>query len=95
MTLTLELSPDLEQRLQSAAALKGISPGDYAVQLLEEELSHAGKRGQKTAALLQTWLDEPDDGEDREAYAELTRSLDEDRPTERKLFPPELKGISW
>jgi predicted DNA-binding antitoxin AbrB/MazE fold protein len=42
---------------------------------------------ERTAALMAT---EPDGG-----YEENCRALDEARESNRKLFPPELKGITW
>ena len=34
-------------------------------------------------------------GEQRETIEYLVRALDEDRLSDRKLFPKELKGKSW
>lgn len=45
--------------------------------------------------MLDRWLEEADEAEDKEAYEELTKAIDEVRPSHRKLFPPELKGITW
>jgi len=33
--------------------------------------------------------------EQKETGDFLVRALDEDRPSERKLFPPELEGVTW
>ena len=33
--------------------------------------------------------------EQKETGDLLVRALDEDRPSERKLFPPELEGVTW
>jgi hypothetical protein len=44
--------------------------------------------------LLQSWLDE-DDEEQQETGQYLIQALDEDRLSERKLFPLEMKGITW
>ena len=46
-------------------------------------------------ALVQSWLDEGDEREQKETGEYLIQALDEDRLSERKLFPAELKGISW
>ena len=40
-------------------------------------------------------MEDEDPEEQKETFEYLLRVLDEDRPSERKLFPPELKGISW
>ena len=45
--------------------------------------------------LIQSWIDEDDPGEQRETLEGLVRALDEDRLSNRKLFPPALKGKSW
>ena len=46
-------------------------------------------------ALFQSWMQEDDAGEQRETLEHLVRALDEDRLSNRKLFPEELKGKSW
>jgi hypothetical protein len=46
--------------------------------------------------LLQSWIDdENDDEEQKETGDYLIRVLDEDRLSDRKLFPPEKEGITW
>jgi len=49
----------------------------------------------RAAALLQSWIDEGDDVEQRETGEVLLAGLDANRLSERKHFPPELKGKSW
>ena len=39
--------------------------------------------------------EEDDEEEQRETMEYLVRTLDEDRFSDRKLFPEELKGITW
>jgi len=94
MTLTLNLSLELEQHLKQEAQRRGISAGEYALDLLESHLPSKDHRG-KVVELIQSWIDEDDPEEQKETGEYLIRVLDEDRPSERKLFPPELKGISW
>ena len=43
----------------------------------------------------QSWEDEGDVDEQRETLEYLIQALDEDRLSDRKLFPKELKGKSW
>ncbi len=93
MTLTLNLSADLEQRLIDEASRHGIPPDQFVVQVLKQHLPR-NDRAEQFAALLQSWL-EDDQEEQRDTFEYLVRSLDEDRPLQRKLFPPALKGISW
>ena len=93
MTLTLDLTADLEQRLIDEASRHGIPPDKFVVQVLQQHLPMNDRREQ-FAALLQSWLEE-DQEEQKDTFEYLVRSLDEDRPSQRKLFPPALKGISW
>ena len=46
-------------------------------------------------ALIRSWTDKGDTGEQRETIEHLVRALDEDRLSDRELFPRELKGKSW
>ena len=46
------------------------------------------------ASLLQTWID-GDAEEQRETGEYLIHALDEDRLSDRKLFPAELEGKTW
>ncbi len=94
MTLTLHLTPEIEQRLTQEAKRQGLSVDAYTLQLLDTHLPPQG-RDEALVTLLQSWIDEDDAGEQQETGEYLVRVLDEDRPSERKLFPPELKGVSW
>ena len=94
MTLTLTLPPELERRLAEEAARKGVPPEQYTLQLLSEHLPAADRRAE-AVRLLQSWLDEGDAAEQTETGDYLVRALDEDRLSDRKLFPPELKGVTW
>jgi hypothetical protein len=38
MTLTLDISPELERRLEEESSRKGVEPEDYVLGLLEEQL---------------------------------------------------------
>ena len=52
-------------------------------------------RVNRLVQLVQSWIDEGDADEQRETLEYLIRVLDEDRLSDRKLFPKELKGKSW
>jgi hypothetical protein len=56
MTLTLNLSPELEQRLEAAAQAQGVAPADFALQLLDQRLADAD-RCQRAIARLRFWRD--------------------------------------
>ncbi len=94
MTLTLHLPQDLEQRLAKEAQRRGLSLDDYTVALLDKSLPPHDRRTE-LMTLLQTWIDEEGPEEQRETGEYLIRALDEDRLSDRPLFPPELKGVTW
>ncbi len=94
MTLTLHLTPELERRLTQEAKRQGLSVDAYTLQLLDTSLPPQG-RDEALVALLQSWIDEDDAGEQQETGEYLVRVLDKDRLSDRQLFPPELKGITW
>lgn len=93
MILQFDVSPDLETRLRHEADRRGLSPDAVTLQLLEEHLPAADRRAQ-TLALLQSWI-EVDDTEAADADYDLFEALDQARTSDRKLFPEDLKGLSW
>lgn len=94
MTLMLDLTPELEQFLIQEARQHGLSVERVALQLLER--SAALRRRQLEAVdLLQSWIDDEDVGDQTDVAEYLMRTLDEDRLSDRKLFPSEMKGVTW
>ena len=71
MTLTLNLTPELEQYLKQKAEQQGLSVEAYALQLLTEQILVAKKQA-KTVNLLQSWLEEEDVQEQTETVAGST-----------------------
>jgi hypothetical protein len=94
MTLTLHLPPELKHRLTQEAQRQGLSPDAYTVELLDKHLPPQDQHTE-LVNLLQTWIDEEDAEEQRETGEYLIRALDEDRLSERPLFPPDLKDVTW
>lgn len=94
MTLKIDLTPDLEQRLAREADRRGVLAETLTLDLLNEHLP-ANDRQAELISLLQAWVEEGDAEEQRETGEYLIRVLDEDRLSDRKLFPAELKGITW
>jgi hypothetical protein len=94
MTLTLNLSPELEQYLLQEASQHGLSVEALALQLLTNSIFLKQKQTE-AVNLLQSWIDSEDEEEQQETGQYLIQVLDEDRLSERKLFPAELKGITW
>ena len=94
--MTLNLSPEMEKRIVLVAQSQGVTPNEYVARALETALdARDAKRRQEAIALLESWRDPALAAEQKETGEYLIRVLDEDRPSDRKLFPPELKGISW
>ena len=94
MTLTISITPLLAERLREAALRQGIDVDQVALGILEAGLPSAERR-QRSIALLQSWIDDSDEAEQRETGDYLERTLDEDRLSNRPLIPPELKGKTW
>ncbi len=82
MTLTIELSPELERRLSEEAARWGQAPDDFARAVLEDRLM---ERNRAAMALLDQWLAEGADSEEA-AWPEFQAALEADHPSDRKLF---------
>lgn len=93
MTLTLNLPPELEQYLLQEAKQQGLSIEAVTLQLLVDSILLKQKQA-KAIDLLQSWLDD-EDVDQQETGQYLIHVLDEDRLSERKLFPLELKGLTW
>ena len=94
MTLTLNLPPELEQYLLQEANKQGLSVEAVTLQVLTDSILLKQKRSE-SVNLLQSWLDDEDIEEQQETGQYLINALDEDRLSERKLFPLEMKGITW
>jgi hypothetical protein len=94
MTLTLNLPPDIEERLQHEAERQGLPTVTLTLQLLDQHLPSKDPRAE-LVSLLQSWMDDSDDQEQKETGDYLIQALDEDRPSDRRLFPPELEGVTW
>lgn len=94
MTLTLNLPPELEQYLLHEADQRGISLEALTLELLANSI---GLKQQPIdlVNLLQRWIEAEDEGEQQETGQYLINALNEDRLSDRPLFPSELQGISW
>ncbi|MDM3848293.1 MAG: hypothetical protein PT119_07735 [Aphanizomenon gracile PMC627.10] len=94
MTLTLSLPPELEQYLIQEAQQQGLSVETYTLELIQKSILQKEKQS-KIVNVLQSWIDESDEQERQETGEYLINALDENRLSNRQLFPQELKGISW
>jgi predicted transcriptional regulator len=98
MVLTLHVPPDLEQRLQSEALRRNVSADTLVLEALAKHLPSEEERRTAAIAMLQEWIEEggtqPSAGDEQQDM-EFMQAMDADRPSYRKLFPPEMKGVSW
>ena len=94
MTLTLNLPSEVEQYLLQEANQQGLSIESVTLQLLASFIALRQKQT-KAVTVLQSWIDDGDIEEQQETGQYLIRALDEDRLSDRKLFPIEMKGVSW
>ena len=65
-----------------------------ALQLLRDSILAKQKQAEAINTL-QSWIDDDDTEDQQETGQYLIQKLDEDRLSERKLFPLEMKGITW
>ncbi|GAB4177928.1 MAG: hypothetical protein Fur006_09970 [Coleofasciculaceae cyanobacterium] len=94
MTLILNLPPELEQYLLQEAKQQGLSIEAVTLQLLTHSILLRQKQTE-AINLLQSWIDDEDIEDQQETGQYLIHALDEDRLSERKLFPLEMKGVTW
>lgn len=93
--MSVTLPPELERRLSAEAAKQGLDLEQFAVKVLGESLP--ADRKADAVALLQSWIDaDESEAADQKATGDfLIQALDADRLSDRKLFPSELKGVTW
>ncbi|OAB56209.1 hypothetical protein AY600_17440 [Phormidium willei BDU 130791] len=94
MTLNLDLPPELEQYLLQEAEQQGLSVEAMTLPLLANSLQLRQKQAE-AVDMLQSWIEDEDVEEQQETGKYLVQVLDEDRLSDRKLFPLEMKGVTW
>ena len=94
MTLTLDLPPNLENSLFQAANQQSLTVEEFVIQMLTSAFMQK-ERQKKAVRLLESWLSDADIEEQKTTGAYLIESLDQDRLSDRLLFPDEMKGKSW
>ena len=94
MTLTLNLPSEVEEYLLQEANQKGLSIESVTLELLTSFILLRQKQS-KAVNLIQSWIDDEDIEEQQETGQYLISALDNDRLSDRKLFPVEMKGITW
>jgi hypothetical protein len=91
MTLHLSLPHDLEERLQHEAERQGLPADTLTLRLLDQHLPTRDPVAE-LSELLQSWIDSGDAQEQKETGEFLVRALDEDRLSDRPLFPPSSRA---
>lgn len=94
MTLTLDLPPELEQYLLQEAEQQGVSIETMTLQLLAKSFQFRQNQAE-AVDMLQSWIEDEDVEEQQETGEYLVQVLDEDRLSDRKLFPSEMQGSTW
>ena len=94
MTLTLALPSVVEETLAREAELEGLALDAYALRVLE---LHVQKpyRSDRAITALKAWRDDAAQRDLEEDVNDILPKLDEDRLSDRLLFPPELKDVTW
>lgn len=91
MTYQIQITPELKARLDALAAREGTTADAVAARTLEQHLPPMGDP-KALSELLRKWNEEDESEPEDDSFFQ---ELDEHRPSYRKLFPAELKGISW
>ena len=76
-------------------AKSGLYLTNAELAMLAHEAHPADDQERGLESLIRSWMNEDDGGEHRETIEHLAGALDEDRLSDRKHFPEELKGKSW
>ena len=94
MALILDLPPELEQYLLQEAEQQGLSVEAMTLELLTKSLRLKQKQAE-AVDMLKSWVEDEDIEDQQDTGQYLIQVLDEDRLSDRKLFPLEMKGITW
>jgi hypothetical protein len=93
--MTITLRPEVEARLQEAAKQKGVEPGEFLNDFLEQSLPHPDQATLDLLTKLSTedWTDDPEELARRQAEFEEFKAgmnrnrLESDGPNARIPFP--------
>jgi hypothetical protein len=94
MSMQLTLPPQLEERLKQEAARRGMTADACAIQTLDQHLPPVDRAAQ-LQALFDQWAAEDQAAEPCHGDYDFFKEVDAARPSNRKLYPDELKGITW
>ena len=88
MTVTLDLPPDMEVRVQAEAAKQELRIEEYLLRLVAAGMvvDTAADQRARSLALLESVRDIGDEDEQRETFTYLREAVDQDRLSDRKRF---------
>lgn len=86
MTLTLELEPEIEDRLCRESKRLGVDPTEVVRRLIESAIPERETRYEEVIATLDKWDEEDDEQEQRETLEFLKKALNENRTSYRRVF---------
>jgi hypothetical protein len=96
MTLILELPEKLEAALKSEALRRDVPAQEIVLLALDRELTlPKTPQAVRLAVLMEKWNKEMEDPANHESFDNVFVAMDEARVGQRKLFPAELKGVTW
>ena len=88
MSVTLNLPPNIEKRVQTEAARQSLTVADYLLRLHENTVpdDDAVVRRENSLSLLRSVSDIGDEEEQKATFDFLKAAVDEDRLSDRKRF---------
>ena len=91
MTYQIQITPELKARLDALAAREGTTADALAARTLEQHLPNVYDR-EAVLKMLKEWQEENAHAPEDDSFF---TEIDQHRSSYRKLYPPELKGITW
>lgn len=91
MTYQIQITPELKARLDALAAREGTSADAIAARTLEQHLPKLENR-EAILKMLQEWREENALAPEDDSFF---LEIDKHRSSYRKLYPAQLKGITW
>lgn len=88
MSVTINLPPDVEARIQAEAAKQSLPVEDFIVRLVADAMPPLteAKQRERSLSLLRSVRDLGDDAEQRETFAYLRTAVNDDRLSARERF---------
>ncbi len=101
MPMSFQMPEELFLRLRQFAEAERIKPEEFLCRLLDQNLPpfspqrEEERRARVLAELRAGWAQDDAEAQETSDPDAVFRAIDADRLGDRKLFPPEMKEISW